>query len=112
MVLWCDGGEGGVSGVAGGGLHELTQVGSGSWVRRIGMQWPFDETRTAYATGGDMAALLCFIGVLGLGLVEGGINSELFASLVSGGVQRLRTGIQSLRGNTRGLQQEETQLLI
>lgn len=49
MVLWCDGGDGGVSGIAGRGFHDVTQVGSSSWVRTIGIQYPFDEHQTAYA---------------------------------------------------------------
>ncbi|KAJ7109972.1 hypothetical protein C8R44DRAFT_634246 [Mycena epipterygia] len=53
MALWCDGGKGGVSGVAGGGYSEIFQVGEGSWVRTVGIQHPFDFTRTFYARFGD-----------------------------------------------------------
>lgn len=65
MVLWCDGGEGGVSGVAGGGMTDYVQVGEGSWMRTIGVQWPFDERRTIYASKGDwwtMAVLWVLLG--------------------------------------------------
>ena len=57
MVLWCDGGEGGVSGVAGMGISEITRVGAGSWTRTVGIAWPFDESRTVYARGGDLGLL-------------------------------------------------------
>jgi hypothetical protein len=58
MVLWCDGGEGGVSGVAGGGITDFMQFGEGSWSRTIGIQWPFDESRTVYARWGDWYTVL------------------------------------------------------
>ena len=73
MVLWCDGGEGGVSGIAGRGRTEVTQVGDGSWVRTIGVQWPFEEHRTMYARYGDVFALLFFC-VLVLGGSTGGYH--------------------------------------
>ena len=49
MVLWCDGGTTGVSGIGGGGIREIMQVGAGSWSRTIGLQFPFDQGRTVYA---------------------------------------------------------------
>lgn len=70
MVLWCDGGEGGVSGVAGGGMTDFMQFGEGSWLRTIGVQWPFDETRTAYARRGGWYTLLV------LWLVSGGLRLQ------------------------------------
>ncbi|KZT05829.1 uncharacterized protein LAESUDRAFT_701145 [Laetiporus sulphureus 93-53] len=69
MVLWCDGGEGGVSGVAGGGMREVMQVGQGSWSRRIGVQWPFDQGRTFFSIGGGYAALATVWGIAGVGSV-------------------------------------------
>ena len=61
MVLWCDGGKGGVSGIAGRGMNEITQIGPGSWTRTIGLQWPFEDRRTVYARGGDFGALIIFM---------------------------------------------------
>ncbi|PPQ65786.1 hypothetical protein CVT24_012003 [Panaeolus cyanescens] len=49
ILLWCDGGEGGVSGVAGPGLDDIAQVGIGSFVRKIGVEYPFNDRRTLYA---------------------------------------------------------------
>ncbi|EPQ60492.1 hypothetical protein GLOTRDRAFT_52695, partial [Gloeophyllum trabeum ATCC 11539] len=58
MVLWCDGGEGGVSGVVGRGISEVMQVGQGSWMRTIGIQYPFDDRKTFYMKGGEGMALM------------------------------------------------------
>ncbi|KAJ7161334.1 hypothetical protein C8R43DRAFT_1063407 [Mycena crocata] len=57
LALWCDGGKGGVSGVAGGGYNEVYQVGEGSWSRSVGIPYPFDSTRTFYARFGDAFVL-------------------------------------------------------
>ncbi|KAH9947723.1 hypothetical protein B0H21DRAFT_737768 [Amylocystis lapponica] len=76
MVLWCDGGDGGLSGVAGGGMHEFVQVGQGSWSKTIGVQWPFDQRRTLFSRGGDGAALTIVWAILGVGWgVERAIRS-------------------------------------
>jgi hypothetical protein len=64
-LLWCDGGEGGVSGVVAQGNNEVFQVGSGSWVRTIGLEHPFDEDRTLYARYGDTALLLFWAFLIG-----------------------------------------------
>ncbi|KAK0500599.1 hypothetical protein EDD18DRAFT_1067947 [Armillaria luteobubalina] len=62
-VLWCDGGDGGVSGVSGRGITEVTQVGEGSWVRNIGVEYPFNNKRTVYGVTGNSGATL-FIGIM------------------------------------------------
>ncbi|ESK98096.1 apolipoprotein n-acyltransferase [Moniliophthora roreri MCA 2997] len=66
-VLWCDGGDGGISGVAGEGVSESIQVGKGSWVRQIGIQYEFDEGRTLYGRAGNWLIW----GLIGLPLVLG-----------------------------------------
>jgi hypothetical protein len=53
MVLFCDGGAQGASGIAGHGIREPVQFGTGSWTRTIGVQWPFDQRRTLYMWGGE-----------------------------------------------------------
>ena len=58
IVLWCDGGEGGVSGVAGSGFNDVVQVGSGSFVRTIGIQYPFDHQKTSFARWGNPFLIL------------------------------------------------------
>lgn len=65
MILWCDGGEGGVSGVAGGGFNDVTQVGSGSFVRTIAIPHPFNPRRTFYARFGELSLVLFWILVIG-----------------------------------------------
>ena len=52
-VLFCDGGAQGASGVAGHGIREPVQFGSGSWTRTIGIEWPFNQRRTLYMWGGE-----------------------------------------------------------
>ncbi|EIW86901.1 hypothetical protein CONPUDRAFT_79106 [Coniophora puteana RWD-64-598 SS2] len=58
MVLWCDGGVNGVSGIGGGGMQEIMQVGGGSWTREIGLQYPFDTERTVYARYGQVGVTI------------------------------------------------------
>lgn len=71
MLLWCDGGSGGVSGVAARGIHEPSQVGGGTWVRRIGVDYPFrEQKRTLYAAHGTWPAFLVLWVLAGAGLVE------------------------------------------
>ena len=53
MVLFCDGGAQGASGVAGHGIREPLQFGSGSWTRTVGVVWPFNQHRTLYMWGGE-----------------------------------------------------------
>ncbi len=53
MILWCDGGEGGGSGVAGRGFDQVYQVGENSWSRKIGIHYPFDQSPSVYARIGD-----------------------------------------------------------
>ncbi|EIN14036.1 hypothetical protein PUNSTDRAFT_56688 [Punctularia strigosozonata HHB-11173 SS5] len=83
QVLWCDGGEGGVSGIAGGGFTEFTQVGAGSWVRTIGVQWPLEHKSTVYAWGGSGLAfiLVCLpfgVGWLVAAVQKSGTNGRPF----------------------------------
>lgn len=64
MILWCDGGEGGVSGIAGGGYRGFEQVGGGSWVKDIGIEYPFSEGETFYARWQDSTLLLYWAVIL------------------------------------------------
>ena len=66
-VVWCDGGEGGISGIANAAYSEIVQVGPGSWVKRLGVPYPFDETRTTYTWGGNTFADIVIWAWLGLG---------------------------------------------
>lgn len=114
MVLWCDGGEGGVSGIAGGGMSDVTQVGPGSWTRTIGIQWPFKQSRTAYAVLGDIPALgLCWL-LVGIGWV-GHMRVDHVAQDQSRRiVETFRHVMEMIRGwrNGRGVRQGEMQPLL
>lgn len=66
-ALFCDGGEGGFSGVASSGIREPTQVGPGSWVRTIGVEWPLDDRKTVYAAVGDWMMFFIVWMVMGVG---------------------------------------------
>ncbi|KAH6916917.1 hypothetical protein BKA70DRAFT_317300 [Coprinopsis sp. MPI-PUGE-AT-0042] len=68
MVLWCDGGSGGVSGIGGGGFEEFNQVGSGSWVRTIGVEYPFNDKQTVYARFEDWTVLMYWLVAAGFAL--------------------------------------------
>jgi apolipoprotein N-acyltransferase len=70
IVLWCDGGEGGVSGVAGRGFNDVVQVGSGSFVRTIGIQYPFNDQKTLFARFGDSVLILFWIFVFVPGQID------------------------------------------
>ena len=72
MVLFCDGGAQGASGVAGHGIREPVQFGSGSWTRTIGVEWPFKQRRTLYMWGGETLQL----GIVWL-LLGGGWAAEV-----------------------------------
>jgi len=56
-VVWCDGGERGLSGVIGNGYNEPLQVGDGSWMKMIGLPYPLGETRTFFMWTGSFGAL-------------------------------------------------------
>lgn len=49
-ILWCDGGEGGLSGVIGGGFEGPLQFGEGSWTKTIGLTYPFPEQKTVFTS--------------------------------------------------------------
>jgi len=92
MVLWCDGGEGGMSGVSGGGFNDVDQVGAGSFVRTIGVQYPFDNHQTIYGRfGGSPLILISWLSTVGPYF----FNSNLFKLI--GGARRVKDFIHSLR---------------
>ena len=118
-VLWCDGGEGGVSGVAGPGMHEVTQVGQGPWARKIGIPWPFDRRRTFFQAGGDSVPFAIVWAIVGAGAaIEAvflGLDSEdkksaEFLGLVRG-ARRLREIVSQWSWRVRARADEERPLL-
>ncbi|KAI0830554.1 hypothetical protein BC628DRAFT_1408033 [Trametes gibbosa] len=71
MVLWCDGGAGGVSGIAGRGMHAFRQVGPGSWAQTVSVPWPFDQRRTVFSTSGTLISLVGVWAIAGVGWMAG-----------------------------------------
>ncbi|KAG7098987.1 hypothetical protein E1B28_000873 [Marasmius oreades] len=89
-ILWCDGGDRGVSGVAGEGISESVQVGHGSWVRKIALPYPFDEQPTPYGRGGNylVLILMCLPLVFSLPVASTGF-------LPGSGIRRVGSALQS-----------------
>ena len=59
-ILWCDGGEGGLSGIIGSGFEEPFQFGEGSWVKTIGLEYPSSGHKTVFTSSwvGNFGAFL------------------------------------------------------
>ncbi|KIK48415.1 hypothetical protein CY34DRAFT_798233 [Suillus luteus UH-Slu-Lm8-n1] len=90
MVLWCDGGATGVSGVGGGGISEIMQLGTGSWTRTISLQFPFDQRRTIYAVVGDFGVFMLLV------LIMGGGSVAWHLPALSGSLSRSRSVLQAV----------------
>lgn len=86
VILWCDGGDGGVSGIAGGGYESFEQVGRGSWVKNIGLEHPFSQSQTFYAHWQDSTLLVYWFSMLSPALlhtllVGGGKHARIIGHL-------------------------------
>ncbi|KAG1757786.1 hypothetical protein EDB19DRAFT_1901282 [Suillus lakei] len=80
MVLWCDGGATGVSGVGGGEISEIMRFGSGSWSRTIGLpHFPFRQRGTVLAVVGEISVLAFLMAIMG-----GGSVARYLQALASG----------------------------
>ncbi len=88
MVLWCDGGEGGVSGVAGRGMHAFRQVGPRSWAQTVSIPWPYDRTRTVFSAAGTWVAVVVVWAIAGLGWVAGRVANDDLGGVREGGAGR------------------------
>ena len=93
MVLFCDGGAQGASGVAGHGIREPVQFGSGSWTRTIGIEWPFNQRRTLYMWGGETLQL----GIVWLLLGGVWATEVLVLRANHGGIRGVVTSVSRLR---------------
>ena len=118
MVLWCDGGAGGVSGIAGRGMHAFRQAGPGSWAQTVSVPWPFDSRRTVFSAAGTSAAVAIVWVILGLGSVGNGAE-RLVEDREEGAGGALRRMILTIQGAARHLRRigrrertGEEQLLI
>ncbi|KAG6866069.1 hypothetical protein C0991_009166 [Blastosporella zonata] len=103
MVLWCDGGQGGVSGIAGGGFQDFAQVGLGSWVKNVGISYPFDERRTVYARARNLVLLLIWLSVLGSRVHFGAFSLE--------GIENIRNLLRKAQRDTPGTSAPERNLV-
>ena len=94
-ILWCDGGEGGVSGVIGGGFEEPSQFGDGSWTKTIGLSHPFPKHKTIFTSAwvGNIGAFIIVWAMTGSGL---GIQVAAMVLHVRG--SPLRWNVLGLRG--------------
>lgn len=93
ILLWCDGGEGGLSGVVGKGHHSVRR-GEGSWAEMVGIQWPFPDdphSRSWYHAHGSWGALCLAWSLLLLA------KPSSAYSLMSGGTRKLKGLVPSLR---------------
>lgn len=66
-ILWCDGGEGGLSGIIGGGFEEPLQFGEGSWTKTIGLTYPFPEKKTVFMRIGNIGGFFVVLMLTGSG---------------------------------------------
>jgi len=94
MVLFCDGGAEGASGVAGHGIREPVQFGSGSWTRTIGVEWPFNQRCTLYMWGGEILQFVIVSFLLGGGAWA---TEVLILRTNHGGVRSAVTSFSRLR---------------
>ena len=93
VVLFCDGGAQGASGVAGHGIREPVQFGSGTWTRTIGVEWPFRQRRTLYMWGGETLQF----GIVLILLGGGWATDALVLRANHGSVRGVVTSISRLR---------------
>ncbi|KAG1889533.1 hypothetical protein F4604DRAFT_1712867 [Suillus subluteus] len=91
VVLWCDGGATGVSGVGGGGISEIMQLGAGSWTRMIGLQFPFNQSKTVYAVVGDFGVLVLLVAIM-----MGGSSVVHHLPALSGSLSGSRSVLQAV----------------
>jgi hypothetical protein len=114
MVLFCDGGDQGASGVAGQGIREPFQFGSGSWTRLVGVQWPFDERRTLYMWGGEALHATIVWSLLGAGLAAQILTLRLTRGANGGNTvtARLREVFDGVRARLLRRGQGERQALL
>ena len=111
-LLWCDGGDHGVSGVGGNAVPEgdVMQVGPGSWVRAIGLKSEPDSTQTIYARLGPWPWVILVFGAMG---TEASLMASWMKLMRKGGRIRFFKGVsvnggqvwKSLRAWERGRRQ-------
>jgi hypothetical protein len=120
-LLWCDGGEGGISGIAGtsaGAGGRIMRVGQGSWETEVPLPKPFEDERTPYARyQGGWSIFALVWGIVGLGAAVDRVHIDFEGSAaalrIRGAAQALIEGVKQ-RGRrlaTRRQAPEEAPLL-
>jgi hypothetical protein len=114
-VVWCDGGRGGLSGVASGGrAGTVVQVGPGTWSLPVAIPHPFDASRrTVYARGGQLGAFFAVWAVAGVGLGVEAVQRRVGVRLgwVVVGVRRAAEALLRRRGAQQGAAPPQGNLL-
>lgn len=103
-ILWCDGGEGGLSGIIGGGFEEPFQFGEGSWVKTIGLTHPLPEHKTPFNWVGNIGGFLAvwmLTGCGGLVIRAVGLFSGARASLLAWNIVGVGRAVHGLTGLLR-----------
>jgi len=113
-ILWCDGGEGGLSGVIGGGFEEPLQFGEGSWIKTVGLTHPFSERKTAFTSrwvGNFGAFIIVWIvaGGGGFAIQAAAAVSRDRRSLFAWNVVKARRVAHGLAGLLRGNQPSDVE---
>ena len=98
-VLWCDGGEGGLSGIVGMGESGV-QVGHGTWVRRLSFELPVDEKKTAFGRAGALWGLW-LVWAIALGSIPARYTSKRPSVTPDDVWRRLRALFQRSRGTSQ-----------
>jgi hypothetical protein len=107
-LLWCDGGEGGISGIAGtsaGANGRIMRVGQGSWQTEVPIPWPFEADKTPYARYGDWSIFALVWGIVSLGIAIDGVNDVDFGGAItaSGALQAAKALVQTVKERGRRL---------
>lgn len=102
-ILWCDGGEGGLSGIIGGGFEEPLQFGEGSWTKTIGITYPFLGRKTTFMWAGNLGGFLVVWMLAGGGFVIQATATVLHTpgSLLAWNVVRAAQGFSGLLHRNR-----------
>jgi len=95
MVLFCDGGVQGASGVSGQGLREPFQFGSGSWTRLVGVQWPLNQDRTLYMWGGEALHAAIVWSLLGAGWAAQGFTLRFSRGAMNARLREVFDGVRA-----------------
>jgi hypothetical protein len=98
-------------------MTDFMQFGEGSWSRTIGVQWPFDVSRTVYARWGDWYTVLTLWLLFVVAWVGGKLVNQdpLDIYPAKGGIRKILTSLSKWRNGRRApieAQDGESQSLL